>query len=596
MRYQPWTILGTEPWGGACTCPRSPSDGWNSRSARCSCWRSSSSARSGGTASAKQIATLHLFGGPVDVQTKGSDAFEPGTEGQSLHEGDTVRTGSTGRATIEYFDDSLTRLDHDTTFTLVTLETLDNEDDSKVIRGEQGDGNSYNRVAELTDSESRFEVETPTATASVQGTVYALIIENGSTTVAVLEGVVKTNGTGASATVPAGKMVVVDAGGNLGAVQQISDELLSSPWLSYNLCDVDEEETCVGGEIVTPVGKPDKKPDKEPKDETPSLPPVPTTDPTGEGDGSPPLNQPPSAGFTGSPSIGPAPLQVQFADNSSDPDGDPLSREWSFGDGASQNGGIGPTHTFHTPGVYTVTLTVRDPYGQTDTKSKDITVQSPPAGFDHILISPSNATIQQGGSQNYTAEAFDTDGASMGKVTGNTSFSIQPNGSCNGNTCTANQTGTHTVTGTFSGDSDTATLVVEEQPPPPCPNYALSFHTRPPSSVEAGKQFNVQIRVDVLDGGSNDGPLTISLSLSGGSFSDGDTSVTWTGQGTVTFNHLTIDQPGSYSMTGTAPCASSTDASPITVTDDGGNWTTLGLVLLVPGLLTTMRGRSRRRR
>src|SRR5262245_66379630 len=52
---------------------------------------------SGGTASAKQIATLHLFGGQVDVQAKGSDAFEPGTEGQSLHGGDTVRTGSTGR-------------------------------------------------------------------------------------------------------------------------------------------------------------------------------------------------------------------------------------------------------------------------------------------------------------------------------------------------------------------------------------------------------------------------------------------------------------------------------------------------------------------
>ena len=549
---------------------------------------------SGGTASAKQIATLHLFAGPVEVQAKGSDAFEPGAEGQSLHEGDTVRTGSTGRATIEYFDESVTRLDFDTTFTLVTLETLDNENDSKVIRGEQGDGNSYNRVAELTDSESRFEVETPTATASAEGTVYALIVEDGSTTVAVLDGVVKTNGGAGSATVPAGKMVVVDAGGNLGAVQQISDELLNSPWLSYNMCDVDEEETCVGSEIVTPVGKPDKEP-QEPK-ETPSLPPVSTIAPTGEGDGSPPPNQPPSAGFTASQSVGPAPLHVQFADASSDPDGDPLSHQWNFGDGASQNGGDGPTHTFDTPGVYTVTLTVQDPDGQTDTKSKDITVRSPAAGFDHIVISPSSATIQQGNSQNYTAEAFDTDGTSMGNVTGSTSFSIQPNGSCNGNTCTANQPGTHTVTGTYSGDSDTATLIVEEPPPPPCPNYALSFHTRPPTSVEAGKQFIVQVRVDVLQGGSNDGPLTISLSLSGGSFSGGDTSATWTGQGTLTFNHLTIDEVGSYSMSGSAPCASSTDAAPITVTEGGGGGSALGLVLLAPGLFTAPRGRSRRRR
>src|SRR5262245_7201775 len=136
---------------------------------------------SGGTASAEQIATLHPSTGVVEVQEKGSEAFRPGTEGESLHEGDTVRTGLDGRASIEYFDGSETRLDHGTTFTVVTLETLDNDERSKVIRAEQRDGSSYNRVAELTDSESRFEVDTPTATASVQGTVYALIVNDGAT-------------------------------------------------------------------------------------------------------------------------------------------------------------------------------------------------------------------------------------------------------------------------------------------------------------------------------------------------------------------------------------------------------------------------------
>ena len=97
----------------------------------------------------------------------------------------------------------------------------------------------------------------------------------------------------------------------------------------------------------------------------------------------------------------------------------------------------------------------------------------------------------------------------MGNVTADTNFSIAPDGSCNGNTCTAKQLGAHTVTGTYSGDSDHATLTVEEPPPPPptCPSYALSFHSRPPASQQAGHQFNVQIRVEVLDGGSSDGPL-----------------------------------------------------------------------------------------
>ena len=548
---------------------------------------------SGGTASAKQIATLRISGGLVEVHSMGSDAFQPGTNEQSLHEGDTVRTGADGRASIEYFDESVTRLDFGTTFTLKTLETLDNQDGSKVILGEQGEGNSYNRVEELTDSQSRFEVETPTATASVQGTVYAVIVDNGTTTVAVVDGVVKTSGNGGTVSVPAGKMVLVDAGGNLGRVEDISDELLSSPWLSYNLCDVDDDDACVPAGSVEPPGKPDKEP-KPPKGEpTPPTTIVTTTTPPegGEvGDGSPPPNAEPTAGFSASPTTGAAPLQVQFSDTSSDPDGDPLTHQWSFGDGSSQNGGTSPTHTYDAPGAYTVTLTVADPNGASDAKSKVIDVQAQPPGFDHIVISPSNATIDPGESQNYSAEAFDTDGHSMGNVTGATAFSISPNGSCSGNTCTANQPGNHTVIGTYSGDSDTATLVVSEPPPPPCPNYALSFHTRPPTSIDAGKQFNVQIRVEVLEGGSSDGPLPISLSLSGGSFSGGDTSATWTGQGTVTFNHLEIDEPGSYSITASAPCASSTDAAPITV-KGGGSGAGPGLLLVPAGLVAATRRR-----
>ena len=209
-----------------------------------------------------------------------------------------------------------------------------------------------------------------------------------------------------------------------------------------------------------------------------------------------------------------------------------------------------------------MTLTVSDPKGKQDATSKVIQVGSVEAVFDHIIISPSNATIQLGGSRSYTAEAFDTDGGSMGNVTVDTNFSIAPDGSCNGNTCTAKQPGAHTVTGTYRGDSDDATLTVENEAPPPpppppptCPAYALAFHVRPPASQAAGHQFNVQIRVEVLDGGSSDGPLSIILSLQGGSFTGGETSATWTGQGIVNFNHLTIDEPGSYAISASASCA-----------------------------------------
>jgi hypothetical protein len=186
----------------------------------------------------------------------------------------------------------------------------------------------------------------------------------------------------------------------------------------------------------------------------------------------------------------------------------------------------------------------------------------------------------------------------MGNVTADTAFSIAPDGSCNGNNCTARQLGAHTVTGSYSGDSDHATLMVEAPPPPTpmCPSYALAFHSRPPVSQQAGHQFNVQIRVEVLDPGSSDGPLSIGLSLQGGSFSGGDTSATWTGQGMVTFNHLTIDQLGSYAITASANCATPTDAAPITITDGpNANAETpgaaLGLVLAVPRISKLRRWR-----
>ena len=50
---------------------------------------------------------------------------------------------------------------------------------------------------------------------------------------------------------------------------------------------------------------------------------------------------------------------------SSDPDGDPLTYLWSFGDGGTATGAT-PTHTYVTGGQFSVTLTVTDPDGLSD--------------------------------------------------------------------------------------------------------------------------------------------------------------------------------------------------------------------------------------
>jgi uncharacterized repeat protein (TIGR01451 family) len=83
-----------------------------------------------------------------------------------------------------------------------------------------------------------------------------------------------------------------------------------------------------------------------------------------------------------------------------------------------------------------------------------------PGPIASVTISPATASITAGGSQAYTAQAFDAFGNSRGDVTASTRFKITPNGSCTGATCTATAAGAHTVTGTHAKLTSTASLTV----------------------------------------------------------------------------------------------------------------------------------------
>ncbi|MCX6035495.1 MAG: PKD domain-containing protein [Chloroflexi bacterium] len=64
---------------------------------------------------------------------------------------------------------------------------------------------------------------------------------------------------------------------------------------------------------------------------------------------------PVQADFTGLPTSGSAPLEVNFTNQST---GDYDTCAWNFGDGGSSSNCSNPTHTYTGGGVYTVTLTV----------------------------------------------------------------------------------------------------------------------------------------------------------------------------------------------------------------------------------------------
>ena len=85
----------------------------------------------------------------------------------------------------------------------------------------------------------------------------------------------------------------------------------------------------------------------------------------------------PVSDFTGSPTSGTAPLNVNFTSLAT---GTISTWAWSFGDGGTSNA-VNPSHVYTSAGTYNVGLTVTGPGGtDVNTKNGYITVNSPPSG------------------------------------------------------------------------------------------------------------------------------------------------------------------------------------------------------------------------
>lgn len=113
----------------------------------------------------------------------------------------------------------------------------------------------------------------------------------------------------------------------------------------------------------------------------------------------------------------------------------------------------GATCTASTPGNHVVSGTDGSAY-------QGVTLTVIPGPVDHLVLSPTSASVSAGASQGYTAEGFDHFGNDVGDVTAATTFAISPGGSCSTASCTPFTAGSHTVTGTDETAQGTATLSV----------------------------------------------------------------------------------------------------------------------------------------
>lgn len=116
------------------------------------------------------LATLKIRADGVQVKVKGTSGFTAAKEGQSLKQGDALKTDASGRAEIAYTDGSLTRLGESTEF---SISRLTDKQGARQTQGTLTVGSTWNRAAKVSESGS-FEIKAGGATAAVEGTAFVV--------------------------------------------------------------------------------------------------------------------------------------------------------------------------------------------------------------------------------------------------------------------------------------------------------------------------------------------------------------------------------------------------------------------------------------
>jgi hypothetical protein len=157
--------------------------------------------------SAASSTLLTIFTGTASV-AHGTSDFALASDGDILKAGDRVRTDDAGHALVTFFDGSTLEIEPATTVQLDVVAS--SSDGSIAIELSQAVGRTWASVQKLTRFASKFEIKTPTSTASVRGTAFLTeVLPNGETRLHTTEGTVAVTAQGTTVLVTAGLTTTV---------------------------------------------------------------------------------------------------------------------------------------------------------------------------------------------------------------------------------------------------------------------------------------------------------------------------------------------------------------------------------------------------
>ncbi|MFC2122293.1 FecR domain-containing protein [Bacteroidota bacterium] len=146
------------------------------------------------------------------MKRPGSTVWETAENGTTLTTGTRIQLASSSNAILTFFNGTTVELEPGADLVVEQLE-VGSQNQPTVIVLRQWFGKTWSRVAQLADPGSRYEIQTPSATIMVRGTVFTTEVDDtGTARVQTIEGLVSVSAQGEEVYLPAGQQTEVKSG------------------------------------------------------------------------------------------------------------------------------------------------------------------------------------------------------------------------------------------------------------------------------------------------------------------------------------------------------------------------------------------------